>query len=288
MNTKMEGGSGSYPFIDDAYSQNCVFVGLSISANASRNGTLILKNTKTGIGRPTTYTASTFNSESTLVPRYIDHQGGALMLSGVSFTGGSASTAAEIIRVGASVGRAGLVFAGYTGNRDVVVVNDLRQSPRLYSKGVVSPSLVGVNTTGTAGYVNNLPYINFDPTTEQEARFAVVVPGDAIPGSRARVVLTYYSNTIGGAVVWRVATNDSLSPDAALNGSVATAATNYDAPAHTPGNAQKIQRVSVLAGGVRPGDLLGFRVIRVAGDAADTLADNARIVGVTVQYEREF
>jgi hypothetical protein len=137
--------------------------------------------------------------------------------------------------------------------------------------------------TGT----NKLNYyaLDFDAATQEYAEWSVIMPSDYNAGTVTAVF--YWTAASGsGDVVW---------------GLQAMSGGNDDALDIAYGTAQEVTDTLIAAGDVHvtaatsaitiagtpaAGDFVNFRVYRKAADGADTLAADARLLGVRVTFTR--
>jgi hypothetical protein len=135
----------------------------------------------------------------------------------------------------------------------------------------------------------NVYTIDFDPTTQEYAQGDLVMPTDWDGGT---VFATFYwmaTGTSTNGVVWSCAGRsfgDLETLDQAMGTAVQAAS-----DAHS-GTASQVQisgetAAITLAGTPAAGELVAFEISRVTGDAGDTLAVDAQLLGVMIRFTRK-
>ena len=135
-------------------------------------------------------------------------------------------------------------------------------------------------------FLNNTLSLDFDPITQEFAQFAIAMPKSWDEGTVTYDVIWSYSiaTTINFGVVWSlagVAFADGQSIDTAFGTAVLVTDTGgvtnavYDSP-----------ESSAVTIGNNPTELcfVVFQLSRVTGDVADTLAVDARLLGIRLYY----
>lgn len=143
--------------------------------------------------------------------------------------------------------------------------------PPLFLQASRFSLVTGTPSLGNAN--SNTPWYQMDSTTIEAVATTVEIPSG---WATAKVELIWSNNSASvGDVVWRL---NSLS--AGDGESVETAASSGDVTAAAP--TQYIRKTTQLAAAlaVTPGETLLIRVQRRASDVADTLANDACILGV--------
>lgn len=133
----------------------------------------------------------------------------------------------------------------------------------------------------TAG-ASAVPVLDFDPDTPESAGLLAALPKAWDGGALAVQLL--WTATQAGAVAWAVAAT-ALSPDAPLDAVSGTAVPLVGTLA-TAGTLQATAEAGPLtpSGTPSPAGLLALTVARTAGDLADTLAADARLIGLRLFY----
>jgi hypothetical protein len=137
----------------------------------------------------------------------------------------------------------------------------------------------GNNETGT----NDLQYgtLDFDATTEEGAWFSIAMPKGWNEGTVTfRPVWTHGSTTVNFGVVWSLS-GVAFSDDDALDTAAGTAQTSTD----TGGTTEDLYRgpesaAITIAGSPAAEDVVFFLVKRVAANGSDTLAVDAKLIGI--------
>jgi hypothetical protein len=134
----------------------------------------------------------------------------------------------------------------------------------------------------------NVYTIDFDPTTQEYAQGDLVMPSDWDGGG---VFATFYwmaTGTSTNGVVWSCAGRsygDLETLDQALGTAVQAAS---DAHSATASQVQiSAETAAITLTGAAAGELVVFEVSRVTGDAGDTLAVDAQLLGVMIRFTRK-
>ena len=127
--------------------------------------------------------------------------------------------------------------------------------------------------------------LDFDTTTEEFAQFMIQMPKSWNEGTLvAQFVWTHAATTTNFGVCWgfeAVAISDDDASDAAWGTEVATTDTGG-----TTGDVYISAESSAVTVGGTPAaeDLVAFRVTRVVGNGGDTMAIDAKLIGVKIHY----
>lgn len=123
----------------------------------------------------------------------------------------------------------------------------------------------------------------FDQTTEEGIQFKFVLPDEWDAGT-IKVKFYWTSDTGTGNVVWGIRSGSYTDSDA-LDTALGTTVTVTDS-AITADDVHVTSATGGMTVGGSPaaGHMIVFEVLRIAGDASDTLADDAKLLGVALQY----
>lgn len=152
---------------------------------------------------------------------------------------------------------------------------------------MVTPTTSGAILASTETATNKLMIsaLNFDPSSEEYAQFAIQMPKSWNEGTmNAQFIWSHDTTTTNFGVVWgieAVALNDGDAIDTAFG----TAVTVAD----TGGTADTVYRSAeatglTVAGSPTAEEYVVFRVKRVVGDGSDNMAVDARLHGVKLHY----
>lgn len=151
--------------------------------------------------------------------------------------------------------------------------------------GAMAPSVSGgCSTLASVASAANQPDIvslNFDPTTQEYAQFAIPMPESWNEGTVTfKPIWSHAATTTNFGVVWDLQAV-AVSDDDAIAVAYGTAQTSAD----TGGTTNDIyvgpeSSAMTVAGSPSAGDLVYFRISRVTGHASDTMAVDARLHGI--------
>jgi hypothetical protein len=144
----------------------------------------------------------------------------------------------------------------------------------------------GSDPAGWAANTNGHPYLTFDDTTVQQARFAGVVPDDYDSGLTATIFYSMASAT-SGKVDFEISVM-CVSPDDAADVDTDSFDSVNDANETVPGTAGYMSELDITltnADGIAAGDMVFVKVERDADDETDdTATGDAEVRAVRVQY----
>lgn len=133
----------------------------------------------------------------------------------------------------------------------------------------------------------NFRVLDFDKDTEEHADFAFALPSDYNGGTMtAQFYWMHPATTTNFAVVWGIE-GRCYADDAALDQAVGTAVTVTDTGGTTTDlYISPATGAITWAGSPVAGQLINLTVFRKAADGADTLAVDARLIGIQLNYVR--
>lgn len=133
----------------------------------------------------------------------------------------------------------------------------------------------------------NVKVLDFDASTEEHADFTFVLPSDYNGSTMtAKFIWMHAATTTNFAVVWGIEGRCYADGDA-LDAAVGTAVTVTDTGGTTTDVYISPATAAITwAGTPLAGQLINLTAYRVAADAADTLAVDARLLGVQLTYTR--
>lgn len=126
----------------------------------------------------------------------------------------------------------------------------------------------------------NFPFmtLNYDQTTAEKVYFIGVIPQSYTGGDIS--VKVFWTATTTGNVVWGVKYLRRIDDDV-LDAALSSQATVTDGV--TAANDLMVASISIASPTIAAGALLLVEMARVAGDAADTLAADAKLLAVEIQ-----
>jgi hypothetical protein len=129
-------------------------------------------------------------------------------------------------------------------------------------------------------------YLGFDTTTAENAQFRFAAPKgmNEAAGVTFKVFWSHGSTVTNFGVAWQLQ-GLGLSNDDAMDAAPATGIVVTDTGGTTDDLYITDESVPVTIAGVAEGDLCYFRISRQPANAADTLAVDARLIGVLVLYQ---
>ena len=133
----------------------------------------------------------------------------------------------------------------------------------------------------------NLMLIDFDPAANEAAEIGFVMPSGWNGGTLTARFYWIANSATSNAVVWGCEAR-SYADGEAVDQAWGAQVTVTDANAGTP-NQMRVSAVSspmTPAGTPASGEYVHFRIRRMATDGADTLAVDARLVGVMIGFTR--
>jgi hypothetical protein len=152
----------------------------------------------------------------------------------------------------------------------------------------INPAVANGAIAGTAETTTNavnIRTLNFDATVQEFGQFAILMPKSWNEGTlQAQFVWSHDTTTTNFGVVWGIQATAFANGDA-LDASWGAQVTVPD----TGGTANTIyisdnSPAFTVAGTPGPEEFVMFRVARNPGDAADTLAVDARLQGIKLYY----
>lgn len=162
-----------------------------------------------------------------------------------------------------------------------------RQTVFVPASAMIARVTNGAGATALETTTNRVNVISadFDPTTQEFAQFQIAMPKSWDEGTMAYEVLWYHpATTVNFGVVWSLAAM-ALSDNNALDTAFGTAVQVTD----TGGTTNNLY-ISPASGAVTVGntpaenDYVLFQVARVPADGSDTMAVDARLLGVRLFY----
>lgn len=183
----------------------------------------------------------------------------------------------------------------FNGSADVTAVGTLSATARATGKQTIfvpASAMIPRITNGpslgsleTATNRVNVSTLDFDPTTQEFAQFQIAMPKSWDEGTVTFEAIWYHpSTTVNFGVVWSIA-GLALSDGNALDTAFGTAVQVTDTGGTTNTVYDSPESAAVTIGNVpAEHDYVVFQVARVPADAADTLAVDARLLGVRLFY----
>lgn len=153
--------------------------------------------------------------------------------------------------------------------------------------GAIAPSQTGgcapLATVASAANQPDIVTLDFDPTTQEYAQFAIPMPKSWNEGTiTAQFRWSHGSTTTNFGVVWNIQAV-AVSDDDAIAVAFGTAQQVADTGGTTNDLYITAETSAItVAGTPAAGDTVFFRVSRVTGDGSDTMAIDARLHNVTV------
>jgi NADH dehydrogenase/NADH:ubiquinone oxidoreductase subunit G len=142
-------------------------------------------------------------------------------------------------------------------------------------------------TTELTTNKQNFKTLDFDASTEEHADFALALPSDYDGGTMtAQVFWTHAATTSDFGVVWGLE-GRCFANDDAMDQAVGTAVTVTDTGGTTTDLYVTAATGAITWGGSpAAGQLIILTVFRKAADGSDTLAVDAKLIGVQLNYTR--
>lgn len=125
--------------------------------------------------------------------------------------------------------------------------------------------------------------LDFDPSTDQYAQQTILLPADWTGSVDAKFV--WLAAATSGNVIWSIATicvADAETDDPSFN----TASTVTDAAKGTANQVNTASITGITTTGCAAGELMHINVSRNASNGSDTMAGNARLIGVELTMRR--
>jgi hypothetical protein len=143
------------------------------------------------------------------------------------------------------------------------------------------------NKNVAATNVQNFYSLDFDPTTQEFAHATIPMPSDWDGGTVTAEFWWTATGTSTNSVVWALE-GRSYGDSETIDQAYGTAQQVSDAHTATALQAQKSSATPAITLGGTPaaGELVHFRVKRVPADAGDTLAVDAMLLAVVINYTR--
>lgn len=140
------------------------------------------------------------------------------------------------------------------------------------------------NSSAFTGSNVEVPMCGFDPNTDERAQFPLLMPKSADESAGIEVQFVWSSTGASGNVIWTIACV-AVSDDDPVDGTMGTAQSVTDGV-----TAANDQMTSGFTSAVTPGgtwtegDTLYCQVTRDADNGSDTLANDARLLGMRILY----
>jgi hypothetical protein len=142
-------------------------------------------------------------------------------------------------------------------------------------------------TTELTTNKQNFKTLDFDTTTEEHADFTFVMPSDYNGGTMtAQVFWTHAATTCDFGVTWGIS-GRCYGNDEALDQAVGTEVMVDDTGGTTTDMYISAATAAITwAGTPAAGELINLTVARKTGEAGDTMAVDAKLIGVQLNYTR--
>jgi hypothetical protein len=176
--------------------------------------------------------------------------------------------------VGVAANAADFVFTG----KQTIFIPASAMIPRITN----GPSLGSLETATNRVNVSTL---DFDPTTQEFAQFQIAMPKSWDEGTVTYEVIWYHpATTVNFGVVWSLA-GVALSDTNALDTAFGTAVQVTDTGGTTNALYDSPESGAVTIGNVpAENDYVIFQIARVPADGSDTMAVDARLLGIRLFY----
>jgi hypothetical protein len=178
--------------------------------------------------------------------------------------------------------------SGSNGGWTSIAAGSTQGKQAIYvSSGAMRPSVSGgcadLAAIASAANQPDIVTLDFDPTTQEYAQFSVVMPEKWDGGTITfKPYWSHSATTTNFGVVWDLQAVAVLN-DGAIATNFGTAQTSTDTGGTTDDLYQAPESAAITVGGSPSGgNMIFFRLSRVTGDGADTLAVDARLHGITV------
>lgn len=136
--------------------------------------------------------------------------------------------------------------------------------------------------TGSDDYVKDV--LDFNDTTSQSSEFTISLPPTWNNGTVLAKLYWVSTTATSGTNVWSVAGGAASAGDA-FGAILGTAVTATNAVQNATNKVNVVTTGAITVGGTPAADdLIFFKVSRLPGDAYDTTAGDARLLGVKLQY----
>lgn len=179
------------------------------------------------------------------------------------------------------------VFTSDGAPRTSVATAETGRHAVYIAAGSMSPSASGgcaaLTTLATSSNQPDIQTLDFDPTNQEFAQFGIRMPESWNESTISFVpVWTHAATTTNFGVVWSLGAV-AMSNDDTIAATFGTVQTSTD----TGGTTSDVyigpeSSAITIAGSPQPADMVFFRVARVPGDAADTMAVDAKLIGIIV------
>lgn len=187
-----------------------------------------------------------------------------------------------------TISRVSAGLAAIEGNEIVVANRSATRTMVLTAAGGWPSTTAGAATNTKVEYTTNdqdLYHLDFDQTTDENAQWTVVLPDSYSGGTVTATFIWTANSTSTNSVVWGFQGRAYADGDA-IDATWGTAQTVTDANGATA-NTVRISSATAavtLAGSPAGGQLAQFRVYRDADNGSDTLAVDARLIAVKIEY----
>ena len=245
-----------------------------------------LKRLAASVPTPATDKVTVFVEDSTGEPSYKDDTGTVTSLKGAAGPAGqgvpTGGTAGQVLRKidGADYNTEWATPAaggGSTQGKQAIYVAAAAMRPS------VTGGCAAIAAAATSANRPDLLTLDFDPATDEFAQFGLVMPKKWNAGTMtARFHWTHGATTTNFAVVWGIQAV-AVSNDDAIGAAYGTAVTITDTGGTTIDLYTSDETSAMTAAGTpAKEDMIYFRVYRDADAGGDTLAVDAKLIGVTL------
>lgn len=236
--------------------------------------------TITSLGSTTTRNRVTLNFQGALT---LTHNGTSLILPGAANITTAAGDVLTFARVSGSNWQ--LVAGQLATGKSIVADTNGKHALWFPAASMISRTTNGA-ASGTAEMSTNknmVKTLDFDATTQEFAQFWVRMPKSWNESTVTFIPEWAHGSTVTNfGVVWALEAV-AISNDDTLDAAFGTAQTSTDTGGTTNDNYSGPESSAITIGGTpAEGDLVNFQIKRVPSDGSDTLAVDAKLIGITL------
>ncbi len=210
-------------------------------------------------------------------------------LEGLSGTGIAVRTGTDAWAQRSIAAGAGIAVSNGDGvSANPSVAADIGKQSIWVPAGAMKTRTTNGAATGTVETTTNkvmIATLDFDASTQEFAQFGIRMPKSWDEGTVTFIpVWGHASTSTNFGVVWQLA-GVAFSDDDAMDTAFGTAQTSTDTGGTTNDSSQGPESSAItIAGSPAAGDYVVFQVARVPASGSDTMAIDARLIGVLVLY----